>query len=177
MSNVISSGIQGNASVTGSALGQSGTTTSSGTPTLFGPRQVQSRGRTRALTRVTPSLVEQGLRGVDPRERQRLKTRAFENIGASTKSALGGLRETFGRTGVRGGVQGADVADIIEAAIGATGAASTDIEGLLKGDAQQKLQNLVALLTSPEPFAVSTATKGLTSNKIARDLSRKFLPL
>lgn len=131
------------------------TSVSTTTPVLFGPSQLRTPTRTRALQQVTPSLVESGLAGPDPAERQRLKTTAFEDIGISTKSALENLREIFGRTGVRGGVQGADVSDILEASIGAKGAAATNIEDILKGDVQRKLQNLLALLTSPEPFAVS----------------------
>ena len=146
------------------------------TPQVFGPEAVSSTGRTAALKRVTPSLVERGLRGPDPKERKRLKTRAFEDIGLSTKGALGNLRETFGRTGVRGGVQGSDVADILEAAIGAKGRASTDIEGLLKGDAQQQLESLLTLLTSPEPFAVGTTTLSGSDNPLIRNLLNPFDP-
>lgn len=135
-----------------------GETSSVTTPVLFGPNKLRTPERRRALRQTTPFLTERALKGVDPREREQLKTRAFEDIGLSTKQALEGLRETFGRTGVRGGAQGADVADILEAAIGAKGAAGTDIEQLLKGESRQRLQDLLALLTSPEPYAV--ATKG-----------------
>ena len=129
-------------------------------PVRFSPDQLRSPERAVASRRTTPFLTEQALGGVDPGERQRLKTRAFEDIGLSTKESLGNLREIFGRTGVRGGVQGSDVSDILEAAIGAKGAAGTDIERLLKGESQQKIQNLLALLTSQEPFSTPTSKTG-----------------
>lgn len=133
---------------------------SESTPQLFTAEQLRTPEEKRAFQRTTPLLVERGIKGVDPQERRRLKKRAFEDIGASTKTALGNLREIFGRTGVRGGVQGADIADIIEASIGAKGAASTAIEGQVKADAQQQLQNLLALLSQQAPFAVAQQTTG-----------------
>lgn len=139
---------------------------STATPTLFGPGQVRTPTRTRALEKTTPSLVEKGLQGPDLREGQRLRTRAFEDIGLSTKSALGNLRETFGRSGVRGGVQGSDVSDILEAAIAAQGQASTSIEDILKGDEQNAIRNLLQLLGQHEPFAV--ANTGRASQTGAR---------
>lgn len=138
---------------------------STSTPTLFGPGQLRTPTRTRALEQTTPFLTERALAGPDPRERRRLKTRAFEDIGASTKSALENLREIFGRTGVRGGVQGADVSDILEASIAAKGAASTDIESILKGDVQTQIQNLLQLLSQQEPFAVAQTVQSTQSGK------------
>lgn len=157
----------------GAQLGSAARSTRT-TPKLFGPEAVSSRARFNALNRVTPGLVERGLRGVDPRERRRLKTSAFESIGQSTKSSLSNLRELFGRAGVRGGVQGADVADIIESAIGAQGAASTGIEGQLRGDANQQLQALLAFLSTPEPFALGAESRSEnpTAKNLAEALSR-----
>ena len=137
-----------------------GGTPSQSKPQLFGAGQLRTPEEKQAFGQITPLLTERAARGVDPRERRRLKTRAFEDIGLSTKKALGGLRETFGRTGVRGGVQGSDVADILEAAIGAKGRASTETEEIVKADAQQQLQNLLALLSRQAPFAVSQASRG-----------------
>lgn len=134
-------------------------TRSTSDPVLFEPGQLRTPERTKALQLTTPSLVEQGLGGVDPAERERLKTGVFGDIGLSTKSALANLREVFGRTGIRGGVQGSDVSDILEASIGARGAASSNIEDILKVDQQQKLANLLQLLLSQEPFAVAQRTR------------------
>ena len=145
-----------------SIIGAGGSAAAAAGTTKADPRF--AKRRIGALDRVTPSLVERGLKGVDPQERKRLKTRAFEDIGAKTKSAIGGLRETFGRSGIRGGAQGADLTDIIEAAIGATGAASTGIEGILKGDARERMQTLVELLSAPLP----TVSENLEAKKFSQ---------
>ena len=153
---------------------------SKSTPQLFTAGQLRTPEETRAFQRTTPLLVERGIKGVDPQERRRLKKRAFEDIGASTKTELGNLRELFGRSGVRGGVQGADIADIIEASIGAKGAASTAVEETVKADAQQQLQNLLALLSQQAPFAVAQKTTGarpgaLETGQKAVDLAKSLL--
>lgn len=152
------------------SFGKSGTTSgtisgatsfgrTSADPVLFGPNQLRTPTRTAALEQTTPTLFEKAFSGRG-QERQRLTTRAFEGIDLSTKSALEKLREIFGRSGVRGGVQGADITDIIEASLGAKGTAAVGIEDLLKQNEQRDIQNLLNLLLAPEPFALGTISRG-----------------
>lgn len=142
-----------------------------GDPVKFGPSELRTPTRTRSLERTTPTLFDKAFAGRG-KERRRLKTRAFEDIDLSAKSAFGNLRETFGRSGVRGGVQGADVSDIIESIIGAKGAASTGIEDILKQNEQQDISNLLGLLTSPEPFAIGQKTR--SDNPFAQSAGGTF---
>lgn len=143
--------------------GQS-TSASAADPVLFGPGQLRTRTRARGLQQAEPALLSKAFGGQGG-ERRRRKTAAFGDIGLSEKSALGNLRETFGRSGVRGGVQGADVSDILEAGIGARGAASTSIEDALSQLNQQDIGNLLALLTSQEPFAVGQRQRATSISK------------
>ena len=140
---------------------QTQTTKSRSDPVLFGPGQLRTPEKTGSIQIATPSILERGLRGIDPAQRERLQTSAFGDIALSEKSAINQLMEKFGQSGFEpgSGVNRGDFSDILEAGIGARGRASTDIEQLLQGLNQQEIDNLLRLLTAQDPFAIAQRTR------------------
>lgn len=126
------------------------------TPKLFGPEQIMLPGQRKAIAAQAPSLIEEAMQGgLSPAERSRMMTRMTEDINRSTTGAVKGLEEVYAGTGLKGGVKGADIGDIMEARIGATGAASRSVEDFSRQAETERKNRLLKFGFGQTPFQVA----------------------
>lgn len=152
-----------------------GKSKSKSTPQFFGPDQILLPEQKEAIKGIVPSLKDSTFQESILPKRGKLLTQARQEIGAGTSAKLDNLRDLFGASGVRGGVQRQDIGDILAADIAASGKATADITGGIEAiraseiearrkEKQDKLDRLMAFSLQAPPFAVANASSSRSSN-------------
>ena len=146
--------------------GSTGSQQSSSKPVLFGPKDLRTKEVSEASRLAVPTILDKALSGgFNPEEKSRLQARLSDPVNRAFKSGTTDLRREIARSGLGGGAASQDISDLIEARIGGLGEAGAEVERTSRAEADKRMQDLLRILTSTEPFAIGTESKGKGSTQ------------
>jgi len=137
---------------------------SQSTPVLFKPNEIlpayQQKLRRNTFNQMGRETLS-GLNnneGLSPVERSLMTTRMNENIGDTMDADIGNLRDIYAKSGVRGGVQGSEIGDILQSGVKASGDVSKYVEDANRAEIDKKWARLLQMIGMNPPFAASQSS-------------------